>query len=269
MHKILFSKLKEGLISVLPITAIVLIISFTPLVNLTTAETVAFAVCAVVLILGIGLFNLGADLAMMPMGNHVGVGLTKSKKVLVLVAVCFFMGVLITIAEPDLTVLANQVKDIMPGSGDVSKWLLIITVGLGVGLFLVIAVIKIIFHKNLAPLLMFFYMLLFAVCALLIESGKGGLFPLAFDSGGVTTGPITVPFIMALGFGISTTIGGKNASENSFGLIALCSVGPIIAVMLLSLTTTGSLDTYDFEQYSMELSEVGIRGGRLYQDHGI
>ncbi len=266
MHKILFSKLKEALISVLPITAIVLIISFTPLVNLTTAETVAFAVCAVVLILGIGLFNLGADLAMMPMGNHVGVGLTKSKKVLVLVAVCFFMGVLITIAEPDLTVLANQVKDIMPGSGDVSKWLLIITVGLGVGLFLVIAVIKIIFHKNLAPLLMFFYMLLFAVCALLIESGKGGLFPLAFDSGGVTTGPITVPFIMALGFGISTTIGGKNASENSFGLIALCSVGPIIAVMLLSLTTTGSLDTYDFEQYSMELSEVGKLFGKKIGD---
>ena len=121
MGKALLSKLKESLISVLPVTAIVLIISFTPLVSLTSTELVAFIVCAVMLILGIGLFNLGADLAMTPMGGHVGTGLTKSKKVGVLIAVCFFMGLLITIAEPDLSVLAKQVKDIMPGEGDVSK----------------------------------------------------------------------------------------------------------------------------------------------------
>ena len=262
MLKILFLKLKESLVSVLPIAIIVLIVSFTPLVDLTTTETVAFAVCSVLLILGIALFNLGADLAMTPMGNHVGEGLTKSKKIMILVAVCFFMGLLITIAEPDLTVLANQVKDIMPGKGDVSKWILIITVGLGVGLFLVIGILKIIFKQNLAPLLMFFYMMLFAVCAMLIESGKGGLYPLSFDSGGVTTGPITVPFIMALGFGIATTIGGRNANENSFGLIALCSVGPVIAVMLLSMATSGSLDTYDTGIYAIEHS-LGSNLGML------
>ena len=262
MFKILFSKLKESLISVLPIAAIVLIISFTPLVDLTTTETVAFAVCAVLLILGIALFNLGADLAMTPMGAHVGEGLTKSKKIMILVAVCFFMGLLITIAEPDLTVLANQVKDIMPGEGDVSKWILIITVGLGVGLFLVLGILKIIFKQNLGPLLMFFYMMLFAVSAMLIESGKGGLYPLSFDSGGVTTGPITVPFIMALGFGIATTIGGRNANENSFGLIALCSVGPVIAVMILSMTTSGDLAGYDTGIYAIEHS-LGSNLGML------
>lgn len=257
MFKILFSKLKESLISVLPITAIVLILSFTPLVKLTTAETVAFAVCAVFLILGIGLFNLGADLAMMPMGAHVGEGLTKSKKIMILIVVCFFMGLLITIAEPDLSVLGEQVMDIMPGKGQVGKWILIITVGLGVGIFLVFGILKIIFKQNLGPLLIFFYMMLFAVGALLIQSGKGWLIPLSFDSGGVTTGPITVPFIMALGFGIATTIGGKNANENSFGLIALCSVGPMIAVMILSLTTSGTLDAYNVGMYDMELSKIG------------
>ena len=199
MAKALLSKLKESLISVLPVTAIVLIISFTPLVDLTVTETVAFIVSAALLILGIGLFNLGADLAMTPMGEHVGSGLTKSKKLLVLIAVCFVLGVLITIAEPDLSVLANQVKDIMPGEGDASKWLLVIVVGLGVGLFLVFAVIKIVFHKDLSTMLMFFYMMLFAVCAILAENGKFGLLPLSFDSGGVTTGPITVPFIMEIG----------------------------------------------------------------------
>ncbi len=268
MFKALFSKLKESLISVLPVTVIVLIISFTPLVDLEPTETIAFAVSAVILILGIGLFNLGADLAMTPMGGHVGSGLTKSKKVMVLIAVCFVMGLLITIAEPDLSVLANQVKDIMPGEGEVSKWILIITVGLGVGIFLVIAILKIIFRKDLSALLMFFYMMLFAVCAMLAESGKFKLLPLSFDSGGVTTGPITVPFIMALGVGISSTIGGKNSTENSFGLIALCSIGPIIAVMMLSMTTSGSLDTYDTSIYDIAESLGGNFGPLLLKKLG-
>ena len=145
------------------------------------------------------------------------------------------MGVLITVAEPDLSVLASQVKEVM------NNMVLIITVGVGVGIFLIIAVLKIVFHKNLSMLLMFFYLMLFAVCSLLIECGKNNFLPLSFDSGGVTTGPITVPFIMALGFGIATTVGGRNANENSFGLIALCSIGPIIAVMILALGSNGEM----------------------------
>lgn len=257
MFKILLSKLKESLISVLPVAAIVLIISFTPILDLTAAETAAFAVCAVLLILGIGLFNLGADLAMTPMGEHVGTGLTKSKKVMVLISVCFVMGVLITVAEPDLSVLAKQVSDV------INNTLLIVTVGVGVGIFLVLAVLKIVYKKSLSMLLMFFYMMLFAVSAMLIESGKNDLLCLSFDSGGVTTGPITVPFIMALGVGISATIGGRNANENSFGLIALCSIGPVIAVMMLSMFSDSSVspDTLaelaNYATVSESLSHIG------------
>lgn len=262
MFRILLSKLKEAVISVLPVAAIVLIISFTPLVSLSTAEIVSFAVCSVFLIIGIALFNLGADLAMTPMGEHVGTGLTKSKKIYILIIVCFIMGLLITIAEPDLSVLGEQIKDIMPAGGEAGKWILIITVGLGVGIFLVIAVLKIVFQKDLGPILIFFYMMLFAVSALLIQSGKHNLLPLSFDSGGVTTGPITVPFIMALGVGIANTVGGRNANQNSFGLIALCSVGPIIAVMLLSLTTNGDLSAYNTEIYSIE-NYIGSNFGSM------
>ena len=235
MAKALLIKLKESLVSVLPIAVIVLIISFTPLAPLTSTERITFAVCAIMLILGIGLFNLGADLAMTPMGGHVGTGLTKSKKVLVLVSVCFIMGVLITVAEPDLSVLASQVSEVM------NNTILIVTVGIGVGIFLIIAVLKIVFHKSLSMLLMFFYLMLFAACAILIECGKNDFLSISFDSGGVTTGPITVPFIMALGFGIATTVGGRDANENSFGLIALCSIGPIIAVMILALCSKGEM----------------------------
>lgn len=253
MLKALLLKLKEALISVLPVAAIVLVISFTPLVKLSTTEIVAFAVSAIFLILGIGLFNLGSDLAMTPMGEHMGSGLIKSKKIVVLIAVSFIMGVLITIAEPDLSVLAEQVSTV------INPTILIFTVGLGVGLFLVVALLKILFKKNLSMILMFFYMILFAFCAILLESGKADFLALSFDSGGVTTGPITVPFIMALGFGIANTVGGRNANENSFGLIALCSIGPMIALIILALTSNGEM-VYELADYSVEASLSNFGG---------
>ena len=243
MLKILRGKLWEALLSVLPVTAIVFIISMTPLISLELREVAIFAVSAVLLFVGIGLFNLGADLAMTPMGEFCGAGLVRHANLKVLLLVSFLMGLFITVAEPDLSVLATQVSTIMDPT------LLIWTVGVGVGIFLLLAVVKIVFKINLSSLLMFFYMALFMLSALLIEAGNGALLPLGFDSGGVTTGPITVPFIMAFGVGIAQSIKGKS-SENSFGLIALCSVGPIIALMALSLTSSGSLD-YQIPDYSM------------------
>ena len=225
----LWDKIKEALVSVLPVSLIVLILSFTPLVNLTTNEIIMFVVCAIVLIVGIALFNLGADMAMTPMGEKVGSSLTKTKKISIMVAVAFVMGLLITIAEPDLSVLASQVSSVLNPNT------LIYSIGLGVGIFLVLSVLKIVFKKDLSMMLMFFYMLMFAVTCIVISNGNGSFLALSFDSGGVTTGPITVPFIMALGVGIASTIGGRNSKENSFGLIALCSIGPILTVLLLGM----------------------------------
>lgn len=252
MIKSLSLKLKESLFSVAPVVIIVLLLSITPVVSLSASEIVTFIICAVLLILGIGLFNLGADLSMTPMGEYMGTGLTKQKKLKLLLSVSFLMGLLITVAEPDLSVLAGQVEAVMNSTA------LIVTVGVGVGLFLLFAVMKIVFKVNLSSILMISYMLLFALCALLVETGKSGFVPLSFDSGGVTTGPVTVPFIMALGVGIASTIGGHNSSENSFGFIALCSVGPMLAVMLLALTSSGAL-TYELPDYSIgAVFESGI-----------
>jgi len=244
LWKSLREKLKESLISVMPVTALVFVLSITPWVDISRTELAVFGVAAVLLIVGISLFNLGADMAMTPMGQYIGEGLTKSKKLGILLSVCFLMGVLITVAEPDLSVLAEQVSAVMNGT------LLIFTVGLGVGLFLFLGVVKIVFHADLTSILLFFYMLLFCMAALLFDAGKGSFLPMSFDSGGVTTGPITVPFIMALGVGIAMTVGGRNASENSFGLIALCSVGPILAVLVLSMMAKGDMN-YAVPDYSM------------------
>lgn len=245
MKKALLSKLTEALTSVLPVFAIVLVLSFTPLAPLSWQERIIFTVCAVFLMLGIALFNLGADLAMSPIGRHVGEGLTKSGRIKLLFAACFLMGVLITVAEPDLSVLASQISEV------VKPMALISTVGIGVGLFLVLAVLRIVTRTDLTAMLLFFYMLLFSFASLMIARGGESFLPLAFDSGGVTTGPITVPFIMALGIGIAQTIGGRNAGQNSFGLIALCSAGPILAVLILSLSASGSIH-FPLPDYSME-----------------
>ncbi len=242
--KSMLLKLREALVSVLPITVIVLVLCFTPIVDVTPKEAAVFAVSAIFLILGIGLFNLGSDLAMTPMGEKIGSGLTKSRNLGLLLTMSFIMGLLITIAEPDLSVLAQQVSAVINGP------LLIAIVGVGVGLFLLLSVLKIVFKKNLNPLLLFFYMGLFALCALLINSGKGNMIPLIFDSGGVTTGPITVPFIMALGVGVSMTIGGRRAKANSFGLFALCSIGPMLAVLILSLFIKGDMQ-YALPSYTL------------------
>ena len=258
MISVLFNKIKEALISVLPVAALVLLLDLTPLVQLTWTETLVFLSSALLLILGIGLFNLGADLAMTPMGEHIGAGLSKTKKLSLLLGVCFAMGVFITVAEPDLTVLADQVASF------INPISLIVFVGVGVGMFLLLSVLKIIFKKPLSSLLIFFYMLMFALAALVAVNGRGTLLSLAFDSGGVTTGPITVPFIMALGVGVAATLGGKNVGENSFGLIAMCSVGPILAVLALGITAKQP-DAYTMELYDIESTlSFGALGEKLF-----
>ena len=246
----LWEKIKEALVSALPITAIVYIMALTPLFDFSQEELITFTIGAVLLVLGIGMFSLGADLAMTPMGTNVGSGLSKQRKLGLLLTVCFVLGMLITIAEPDLQVLANQVSAVM------NDTVLVYTVGLGVGAFLVVAILKIVFRKSLSNILMLFYMLLFMVALMLVQGGKEALLPLAFDSGGVTTGPITVPFIMALGVGISHVLGDRKNKENSFGLVALCSVGPMLAVLVLGIFSGGDL-SYEVPDYTVSTDILG------------
>ena len=222
-NKKLQEKIHESVSSVLPISLLVLILSAV-IVPVDLSIMSLFVVGAAMLIFGMGLFTLGADMAMVPMGNHLGSQLTKSKTIWILAGISFLMGLLITIAEPDLTVLANQVQG-------VSNLTLILTVAVGVGIFLVVALLRILFQWKLSYILVGLYVLVFVLGALI----KPEFVPMAFDSGGVTTGPMTVPFILALGVGVANVRSGKSAQDDSFGLVALCSVGPILAIMIISL----------------------------------
>ena len=219
----LLEKLNESLSAVLPIVGIVLLLAITvaPIPN---SILVAFLFGGALLIVGMMFFSLGAELAMEPMGQHMGSRLTKTKKLWLILPIGFLLGVLITVSEPDLQVLANQVQSI-PNS------VLIFSVGIGVGLFLVLALLRMLLSIRLRTMLLVLYALVFA----LVIFAPADFLAVAFDSGGVTTGPMTVPFIMAFGVGISAIRSDGKAADDSFGLISLCSVGPIIAVLILSL----------------------------------
>lgn len=221
MNVKLKEKIRESLSAVLPITGIVLMLSIF-VIPMELGSVVMFLTGALMLIVGMGFFQLGAEMAMTPLGEGVGVQISKMKKLLTVLLTGFLMGVIITVSEPDLQVLAGQVPS-------VPNMVLIMTVAVGVGLFLALAIVRIRYKISLSMLLIVCYLALILVSMFVPEE----FLAVAFDSGGVTTGPMTVPFIMAMGVGLASVRSDKNAANDSFGLVALSSVGPILAVLIL------------------------------------
>ena len=225
-------KLLEALQAVLPIVAIVLVLCFS-IAPVSPSILLCFLLGAAMIIVGIMFFTLGAEMSMSPMGERVGAMLTKSRSVPLIIGVGFLLGFLITISEPDLQVLANQVPSI-------PNMTLILSVAAGVGLFLVVAFLRMLLGIALPKLLVVFYGLIFVLAAFVPKE----FLSVAFDSGGVTTGPITVPFIMALGVGVAAIRSDRHAADDTFGLVALCSIGPILAVLILGIAFQASDSTY-------------------------
>ena len=216
-------KLKEALTAVSPTIGIVLLLSFT-IAPIPPSILLLLLFGAVLLIIGMMFFTLGAELAMTPVGEKIGTRIANSRNLGIVLLLCFLLGFIITISEPDLQVLAEQVPS-------VPNAVLILAVAVGVGFFLMIAMLRMLFSKTLRSLLILFYFLVF-VLAFFVQDD---FLAVAFDSGGVTTGPMTVPFIMALGVGFAAVRSDKHAEDDSFGLVSLCSIGPILAVLLLGL----------------------------------
>ncbi len=238
---------KESAISVLPIVALVLILfglQFTPLFPdsvITNKEIITFVISMLGLAIGMSLFSIGSETAMTKVGQYIGSSLTKRKSIALIVIVSFLLGLMITIAEPDLTVLGDLVGE----SGLINPWLFKICIGVGVGIFLVLGLLRIVFQKSLKLWIIFCYLIIFAIGCLFGVNGTT-IFEISFDSSGVTTGPVTVPFLLTLGAGVAAVRGGKNSSGDSFGVTGLCSIGPIIAVMLLflPLQKSGVFDSF-------------------------
>lgn len=263
MNKKLILKTKESLSSVLPIALIVLVLNFT-ITPMPFVIRGLFLLGSLLLILGMGLFTLGADFAMMPMGEQIGGELVKSRKLILLIGISLLMGFLVTMAEPDVRILADQVPS-------VPTRVIILWVAAGVGIFVVFALLRILFQWRLSYLLIGLYLTAFILGALTPPD----FLPVAFDSGGVTTGPLSAPFIIALGVGVASVRGGSSSHDDSFGLVAFGTVGPIIAIMILgmihdpsSLTTISegmpaAYDVYDLlwlfqKSFPLYMKEVAL-----------
>ena len=251
-QKNLLEKLKESLGAVLPIIGIVLVLCFS-IAPIPNSVLMTFVVGAVLLIIGMMFFTLGAEMAMTPMGERIGTKLTNTRKISVVIVLCFILGFIITISEPDLQVLAEQVPSI-------PNYTLIIAVATGVGIFLVAAVLRMLFGIPLAHMLLTLYPIIFILASIVPQD----FLTVAFDSGGVTTGPMTVPFIMALGIGFSAVRSDKHAENDSFGLVALCSVGPILAVLLLGLLYHPGESGY--EQTMIVKTDNSVEMWQLFQE---
>ncbi len=221
----------------MPITAIVLLLSFTLAPDMPVGTLMMFLLGAILLVVGMGFFSLGADMAMMPMGDGVGGEVVRlgKRSIWPIIPLVFLIGAFITMAEPDLQVLANQVPA-------VPDMVIILTVAAGVGVFLILSVVRTLKGRfSLNNLLLVFYILVFLLAMFVPKE----FLAVAFDAGGVTTGPITVPFIMALGIGVASSHkANQQAEDNSFGMVALCSVGPILAVLIMGICLSGTEITY-------------------------
>ena len=246
MNNVIREKFNESLRSILPIAGIVLLLSVT-ITPMDPGTLFLFLLGVVCLVFGLSIFTMGAEMSMQPLGAKIGSHLAQSKRMWLSAFIAFVIGVLITVSEPDLQILAELVTG-------VPNMLLILTVSVGVGVFLVIALFRIIFKVRLSILLIVFYIITFALC-LFVPSD---FWAIAFDSGGVTTGPMTVPFIMALGAGVSSVRTSKSGHDDSFGLVSLCSIGPILSVMILGICYTLGGGEYTLNVDPVPDTRVGL-----------
>jgi hypothetical protein len=214
--------------SLLPILFFVVLIQFF-LVPVPLQDLLRFLVASIFVYLGLSLFLLGIKKSLLEFGEAIGKTLTLRGKLWIVLVFGFIVGFVVTVAEPDVQVLTMQIDKVSAGA--ISKEILILFVALGVGIFVALAMVRIIFNLSLRFLLGLSY----AIVLLLVVFSPQSYIPVAFDAGGVTTGPMTVPLILSLGMGVSSLTRNRKDSQDSFGLIALASIGPIMAVLILGM----------------------------------
>jgi len=222
MIKELKKSFNDAFTTIIPVVFVVFLIAL--FINIKSTIVISFLFSSLILIIGSALFTFGAELSLILIGNKIGKNLVKSNKISLILVVSFIIGTVITIAEPDLIVLAEQITSL-------SSITLILLISLGVGLCTLLAAARSLFSLNLNVMLFIGFIIIF----FLVFYVPSSFIPFAFDSGGVTTGTMSIPFLITLGIGLVSNRIDKKSKEDSFGLISLASTGPIIMVLLLGL----------------------------------
>lgn len=249
MKKTILPKIYETLAAVMPIAAILIILRFTLLPEMPWSMFFGFLIGLSLLTVGVFLFSLGADIAMVPIGQSLGRDVTKSNKLWLIILLCFIIGVIITIAEPDLRVFGEQIPNVNTNT-------FVLIVGIGLGVFLVLGLLRIVFKIKMK----YFFAVSYAIIILIVLLDRNSNFiSIAFDSSGATTGPISVPFIMSLGTGLSLVWSGKTSEEDSFGMVGICSIGPVLSVLIFGLFSNAGDTLISLEEYSVITPMVFVK----------
>ncbi|GEL08530.1 DUF1538 domain-containing protein [Salisediminibacterium halotolerans] len=226
--KQIYDQFQEVVMAILPLAAVIIILQFT-VIGMPPDVFFRFIAGVVMVGLGLFLFLVGVHIGLLPIGEMIGSTLPKTKKPVLIIGTGFVLGVVVTIAEPDVRVLASQVDQV--SGGEISNMVLVYSVAIGVGFFVAMAMVRTLFNIPLKYILIVSYGLVFFMLTFVPDM----FVPISFDAGGVTTGPMTVPFILALGVGVASVLRGKSSTSDGFGLVALASIGPIFAVMILGV----------------------------------
>ena len=222
----------EVVYATIPITVLITILQFT-VAKLPAVVFMNFIGGSILVMLGLVFFLTGVKVGFLPVGELIGSTLVSKGKLWLILFFGFVLSFVVTVAEPDVQVLARQVDSV--SGGDISKSIIIVTVAAGVGIFIALALLRIFLNIPLIYLLAGGY----ALAVILAFFTPPEFLAVSFDAGGVTTGPMTVPFLLALGVGVAAVKGKKRASDDSFGLVALASIGPILAVLLMGVFANG------------------------------
>lgn len=226
---LLQEKFKEVAQTLLPVFILVLLLCFT-IVDVESDIIIRFVIGSIMLLLGLTIFLWGVDLSMNPIGELMSEEIATSRKISKIAILSFILGFLITVAEPDLLVLGDQIEQ--ASGGTMNSSFIVYMVSIGVGFMISLGVFRLLRDK---PSFSMFMTITYAAILVLALFVAEEFLAISFDASGATTGALTTPFILAISLGLSKVKGGKNSEENSFGLVGVMSSGPILAIMLISI----------------------------------
>lgn len=220
----------EVIYAILPISVLVILLQFT-LIWMPLESLVQFFIGVLFVMSGLILFLIGVHIGLLPVGEMIGSSLPKTGKIWMIILFSFILGFAVTVAEPDVHVLSGYVDQV--SGGEIAKWELIIPVALGLGIFVALAMVRIVLNISIKWILFAGYLLVFSLALSPWVSAE--FIPVSFDAGGVTTGPMAVPFILAFGVGVASVLRSDDTAADGFGLVALASIGPLLAVLILGI----------------------------------
>lgn len=241
--------LKKVIKGILPIIIFVLILSI--ILKIDIGTIIRFLSSSLLVIMGLTLFTTGTDISLNEMGKNISNLLIKKKNIILILIVSLLLGTFITLLEPEFLTIGYE-------AGNIPTSILLISVSISIGIFLMLAMYRILKRINLRYYIIISYLLIFFVLTI----SNFQVVPFAFDMGSVVVGAISAPFILAFGGNLASKMKRKDSSE--FGILSFCAIGPILMILILSLIYKPNI-MYDSDPILKKLDFLETLWTNFYQ----